>query len=50
MSMAEKISMFQQLEYLVLDFAFGRPELSDEVENEAGAAQCRTFLHHGSEP
>jgi hypothetical protein len=42
--------MFQKLEHLVLDVAFGRPELSDEVEHEAGAAQCRTSLHHGGEP
>jgi hypothetical protein len=42
--------MFRQLEHLVLDFAFGRPELSDEVEHEAGAVQCRTSLHNGSEP
>lgn len=42
--------MFQLLEHFVLDFAFGRPELSDEVENEAGAAQCRTSPSHGSKP
>jgi hypothetical protein len=42
--------MFQQLEHLILDFAFGRPELSDEVEHEAGVAQCRTSLYHGSDP
>jgi hypothetical protein len=42
--------MFQRLEHLVLELAFGRPELSDEVENEAGAAQCCTSLRYGSKP
>lgn len=42
--------MHYQLKHLVLDFAFGRPELSDEVEHEEGATQCLTSRHHGSKP